>query len=126
MMFMTAGPKRIMKRVGKMKKMSGKRIFTGIFIACSSARWRRFIPILSRTGHRSLKSEARLNGDQHLVKCVRQLLPDFVSPLLSISAYQQVRSEVAKRSSGKEDREARRLRRGKEVEQAEESGSEGQ
>ena len=35
---MTAGPMMTRKRQGMMQKISGKRIFTGTFCACSSAR----------------------------------------------------------------------------------------
>jgi hypothetical protein len=42
-MRITAGPSSTMKIVGMMHSSNGKRIFTGSFIALSSARWRRLI-----------------------------------------------------------------------------------
>ena len=42
MIEMTVGPSTAMKRTGRMKSMSGKRMLTGIFIAFSYARMRRF------------------------------------------------------------------------------------
>ena len=53
-----AGPMTTMNSVGRMQKISGKRIFTGTFCADSSARWDRFVrpdemaQWMSRTGLR--------------------------------------------------------------------------
>ena len=40
-MLSTVGPSNTMNSVGRIVKISGKSILTGIFMACSSARWRR-------------------------------------------------------------------------------------